>query len=201
MVAHNGFTFDFRILFAELHWRKIPTNRLKSIKLHFADPYFDCKCEVKSNNPLFSEWTPVEKRHLGISNLFENTFHMKVDAHRALGDVDAMVKLFTTTTLASLLSSMTVRNVQQMCNIWNENMQVYNRVQNLVVQFKQDSTKRMAERLDKLRLTYTYIKEQYEASTDDKFSQWLHTVGISRKKWLCKITDHFRKLRKNKSMK
>ena len=41
----------------------------------------------------------------------------------------------------------------------------------LVVQFKQDSTKQMAEWLDKLELTYTYIEEQYEASTDDDFSQ------------------------------
>ena len=123
------------------------------------------------------------KRCLGISNLFVKYFpHESYDAHRALGDVDAMVKLFTTTPLASLLSNMTARNVQHMCNIWNENMQVYNRVQNLVVQFKKDSTKRMAERLDKLGLTYTYIKKQYEASTDDEFSQWLHTVGVNQKK-------------------
>ena len=93
-----------------------------------------------------------------------------------------MVKLYTTTPLASLLSNMTVRNVQQMCNIWNENMQVYNKVQNLVVQFKQDFTKQMAEWLDKLGFIYMYIKEQYEASTDDEFSQWLHTVGVSQKK-------------------
>ena len=37
----------------------------------------------------------------------------------------------------------------------------------------------MAERLG---LTYAYIKEQYEALTDDEFSQWLHTVGVHRKK-------------------
>ena len=61
-----------------------------------------------------------------------------------------MVKLFTKTPLASLLSNMTVRNVQQMSNVWYENIQVYNRVQNLVLQFKQDTSKRMAERLDEL---------------------------------------------------
>ena len=67
------------------------------------------------------------KRHLGISNLFAKYFlHESYDAHKTLGDVDAMVKLFTTTPIASLLSNMTVRNVQQMCNTWNVNMQVYN---------------------------------------------------------------------------
>ena len=197
LVAHNGFAFDFRILFAELHRRKIPINRLKSIKLHFADTYFDCKREVKSDNPLFSGWTAVEKRSLEISSLFTKYFFDEsYNAHRALGDVDAMVKLFTKTPLASLLSSMTIRNVQQMSNVWYENMQVYNRVQKLVLQFKQDTTKRMAERLDELGLTYTYIKEQYEALTCEEFGQWLHSIGISRKKWVCKITDHLRKLSK-----
>ena len=69
-----------------------------------------------------------------------------------------------------------------MFNVWYENMQVYNRVQNLVLQFKQDTTKRMAVRLDELELTYGYIKEQYGALTCEEFGQWLHAVGISQKK-------------------
>ena len=170
---------------------------MKSLKLHFADPYFDCKREVKSNKPLFSGWTATERRHLGIGSLFAKYFpDESYDAHRALGDVNAMVKLFTKTPLASLLSNMTVRNVQQMSNVWYENMQVYNRVQKLVLQFKQDISKRMAERLDELGLTYTYIREQYEALTCEGFGQWLHSIGISRKKWIYKITNHFRKLSK-----
>ena len=83
-----------------------------------------------------------------------------------------------------------------MSNVWYENMQVYNRVQNLVLQFKQDTTKRMVGRLDELGLTYTYIKEQYEALTCEEFGQWLHSIDISRIKWVCKITDHLRKLSK-----
>ena len=180
MVAHNGFTFDFRILLAELNRRKIPTNRLKSVKLHFADPYFDCKHEVKANNLLFRNWTTAEKRRLGIGNLYAKYFPGEsYDAHRAIGDVDAMIKLFTRTPLASILSNITVRNVQHMSNVWYKNMQVYNRVQNLVLQFKQDTTKRMAVRLDELGLTYGYIKEQYGALTCEEFGQWLHAVGIS----------------------
>lgn len=108
-----------------------------------------------------------------------------------------MIKLFTRTPLASILSSMTIRNVQHMSNVWYENMQVYNRVQNLVLQFKQDTSKRMAERLDELGLIYGYIKEQYEALTCEEFGQWLHSIGISRKNWICKITDHFKRSSKH----
>ena len=39
----------------------------------------------------------------------------------------------------------------------------------------------MAARLDELGLTYEYIKEQYGALTCEKFGQWLHAVGLSRK--------------------
>ena len=62
----------------------------------------------------------------------------------------------------------------------------------LVLQFKQDTTKRMAVRLDELGLTYGYIKEQYGALTREEFGQLLHVVGLSQKKWVCKITDHLR---------
>ena len=154
--------------------------------------------KFKSSCTVFSSWTALEKRRLGIGNLYAKYFPGEsYDAHRAIGDIDAMIKLFTRTPLASVLSNMTVRNVQQMSNIWYENMQVYNRVQSLVLYFKQDTTKRMAERLDELGLTYAYIKEQYEALTCEKFGQWLHSFGISRKNWVCKITDHFKRLSKH----
>ena len=65
----------------------------------------------------FRNWTAAEKRRLGIGNLYAKYFPGEsCDAHRAIGDVDAMIKLFTWTPLASILSSITVRNVQHMSN-------------------------------------------------------------------------------------
>ena len=96
--------------YPQISW--IPSNCILLI------PTLIVNVKLKSNNPLFSEWTAIEKSHLGISNLFAKYFlHESYDAHRALGDVDAMVKLFTAIPLISLLSDMTIRNVQQMCNI------------------------------------------------------------------------------------
>ena len=60
LVAHNGFNFDFLILLSELHRRNIPFNRLAFINLHFADTYYDCKC----NNAIFANWTATEKNVL-----------------------------------------------------------------------------------------------------------------------------------------
>ena len=61
LVAHNGFTFDFPILFAELHRRGILFNRLQIINLHFADTYFECKKLVKDNYPCFANWTLLKR--------------------------------------------------------------------------------------------------------------------------------------------
>ena len=66
LVAHNGFAFDFLILLSELHRRNIP---LASINLHFADTFYDCKKQVKCNNPIFTDWTSTEKKRLGISKI------------------------------------------------------------------------------------------------------------------------------------
>ena len=74
LVTHNGFTFDFLILLTEMHRRNIPFNRLASINLHFADTFYDCKRQVKCGNPIFTNWTSIEKKCLGISNLYKKYF-------------------------------------------------------------------------------------------------------------------------------
>ena len=66
LVAHNGFTFEFPILLAELHRRHILFNRLRSINLHFADKYFECKRLVKDSFEHFAKWTPSGKMCLGV---------------------------------------------------------------------------------------------------------------------------------------
>ena len=71
-------------------------NRLRSINLHFADTYFECKRLVKNNFAAFANWTPCEQKHLGVTNLYSKLFPDSMyNAHRALEDVCAMQKIFT----------------------------------------------------------------------------------------------------------
>ena len=57
-----------------------------------------------------------------------------------------------------------------------------NRIQQVVIGFKQDTSKRMTQRLEMLGLSYTYLREQYDSakSTED-FVKWLKSVGIKLK--------------------
>ena len=125
LVAHNGFVFDFLLLLSELHRRSIPFNRLLSVNLHFADTFYDSKKQVKnSDSVIFANWTAVEKRRLGISNLFSKYFADETyNAHRAMDDVVAMERLFTSTPLVSLLSSLTIWSMQKLIQEWNIKVQ------------------------------------------------------------------------------
>ena len=107
-----------------------------------------------------------------------------------------MEKLFTSAPLVSMLSSLTVWNFQQLQQAWHE-INKNNRIQQIVIGFKQDTSKRMAQRLEMLGLSYTYLREQYDSakSTED-FVKWLKSVGIKLKAWHEKICMHFIKCKK-----
>jgi len=196
LVAHNGFTFDFPILLAELHRRRILFNRLRSINLHFADTYFECKRLVKDNFEQFVNWTPSEKRCLGIPKLYAKLFpDSAYNAHRALEDVGAMEQIFTSSSLARVLSELTIRGVEKLAQTWTLQVQTFKRVSKLLLKFGQAATKCMAKRLDEHGLSYEHMLEQYKlARSNDEYKQWLQSVGIKRKAWHGKIVEHFKKV-------
>ena len=104
-----------------------------------------------------------------------------------------MEKLFTSTAFVSILSSLTIWNSQQLLQAWNDKTNKNNRVQQIVRGFKLDCTKRMAQRLELLGLSYTYLKEQYEcANSTEEFVKWLKSVGVNHKVWHEKTCMQFK---------
>ena len=78
-------------------------NKISFIKFAFRQ---DCKKHVKNSNSIFANWTALEKKQLGIGNLYSKHFADETyNAHRAVNDVVAMERLFTSTPLVSLLST------------------------------------------------------------------------------------------------
>ena len=183
-------------MLSELHRRNIPFNRLVSLNLHFADILYDCRKTVKnSDSIIFANWTASEKKRLGIGSLYSKYFADETyNAHRAMDDVVAMERLFINTPLVSLLSSLTIWNMHKVTQEWNSKVQRNNRIQQLAIEFKQNTSKSMAQRLESLGLSYEYLKEQYEStSSPDAFVKWLRSVGIKHKAWHEKICTHFKK--------
>ena len=90
--------------------------------------------------------------------------------------------------------------MQKLIQEWNNKVQRNNRIQQLVIGFKQDTTKSMAKRLELLGLTYEYLKVQYDSmSSLDAFIKWLCSVGVKHKAWHEKICTHFKKVVKKSS--
>ena len=110
LVAHNGFAFDYMMVISELQRRDMSCSSLRAINLHFADTLYDCRLLAKSEEKnMFSAYTKTELKRLGIENLYTKYYPGETyNAHRALADILAMEKLFTTTPLASMLSLSTL---------------------------------------------------------------------------------------------
>ena len=108
-----------------------------------------------------------------------------------------MEQLFTSTPLVSMLSSLMMWNFPQLLQAWHDKINKNNRIQQIVLGFKQDTSKRMAQRLEILGLSYAYLGEQYEsAKSPEEFVQWLKSVGVKYKAWHEKICTHFKKRKK-----
>ena len=114
------------------------------------------------------------------------------NAHRALEDVCAMEQIFTSSSLATVLSELTIRGVEMLAKTWTMQVQIFKRVSKLLLLLKQAATKCMAKRLDERGLSYEHMLGQYKIiKSNDEYIQWLKPIGITRKAWHNKIVERF----------
>ena len=68
-----------------------------------------------------------------------------------------MEQIFTSSSLASVLSELTIRGVEMLSKTWTAQVQTFRRVSKLLLMFKQAATKCMAEHLDEHGLSYEQL--------------------------------------------
>ena len=74
-----------------------------------------------------------------------------------------------------------------------DEMNKNNRIQQIVIGFKQDTSKSMAQRLEIIGLPYAHPAEQYEsAKSPEDFVKWLKSVIAKYKAWHEKNCIHFK---------
>ncbi|XP_065915443.1 uncharacterized protein [Dysidea avara] len=157
LVAHNGFVFDFVILVAEVY-RQEQMNIFNSINWQFADTLHDCKRPSKDGSTIFEGWTAQERRYFKLEKLYAKFFPGETyNAHRTMDDVRATVRLFTATTLQSVLSQLTicskgevVSSWKRMHEDWASSKEYTSRMGNCMPA--------MARRLKEARLTYSNLQ-------------------------------------------
>jgi len=93
-----------------------------------------------------------------------------------------MEKLFTTTSLVSVLLSLTIRSTKCMTHIWHDKIQEKHNIGNTIAVLKSEGTKSLVERLYKADLAYSEIKDKYvECTSKEQFVEWLKGSGVRLK--------------------
>lgn len=103
-------------------------------------------------------------------------------AHRALADVEAMVKIMLKTGLVNLLSSLQVRSPSQQLGAWATQKNTHNRVTQLLTSLGKRITNAQAKRLNELGLSYEALQDLRSSTKDrDGFYKAIQESGVNSK--------------------
>ena len=149
LVAHNGFAFDFPILFAEVERcpRHLSLSTFTDQRIHFADTLYHLRQLKNAGDESLKDCNS-----LGLAKLYGQFFSSKTypgsflkisvgvnmkyvvhtTAHRALADVEAMEELFTETVLAHCLPSLPIHTPERQLDLWHTQKDLYTRTSHLI---------------------------------------------------------------------
>ena len=117
---------------------------------------------------------------------------VSVVAHRAMEDVKAMKRVFTTETLKPILSQLTIHHSSKILARWQQKRKEWIGAQQFVVHFGKDCSKTMALRLNERNITYQGLESMFDScDSHESFDDLLKQAGINRKAWRGKIWQYF----------
>ncbi|XP_070572614.1 uncharacterized protein [Ptychodera flava] len=135
MVAHNGYAYDYPLLFKEIHVRGMTdfiVARMKDCNLHFADSLKLCR-ELKSQNVLKTTSVSME-------SIFKVLFpRRRYNAHRSLEDTRALKMVLTSRRVKQHLQCIETKNVTETTNTWEKKYHHYNAVTALKLKFVENT--------------------------------------------------------------
>ncbi|KAI8521150.1 hypothetical protein Bbelb_009040 [Branchiostoma belcheri] len=109
LVAHGGELFDFLMLFSHCERHSIPVERLQEHNLHFADTFIHLD-EVKKSGHELLDGCPLSLDFL-LNEWFPGEF--SEGRHRAMVDVQLLIKIFYETPLHQFLSTLPIFSTEE----------------------------------------------------------------------------------------
>ncbi|XP_078659604.1 uncharacterized protein LOC144904534 [Branchiostoma floridae x Branchiostoma belcheri] len=109
LVAHGGELFDFLMLFSHCERHGIPVDRLREHNLHFADTFIHLD-EVKKSGHELLDGCPLSLDFL-LNEWFPGEF--SEGRHRAMVDVQLLIKIFYETPLHQFLSTLPIFSTEE----------------------------------------------------------------------------------------
>ena len=110
-------------------------------------------------------------------------------------DVKAMVAVFSSNLMKTVLSKLSVRSHAQIVCYWQQKSKEWLNAQQFVIHMGRDCTRTMAVCLNKGGLRYEDIREIYDKCKPDEASFYANLLeaGITRRPWRSKLWLHFSK--------
>lgn len=181
LCAHHGYQFDFLILLNNMERFGIHHSVLTQLNIHFADSLVFCH-ELKDNGEKL-----LANTRLSLEALHKKFFPKKIfkDRHRAMGDVDGMVKIFTQTPLRKLLHLMKYSSTKERLEYYIS--QCGRKQQRAILEEKlcklDACSKNMSiKKLLKEGVTYNSLRRIFEdCCSFMDFFEVMKTYGIERK--------------------
>ncbi|XP_032230179.2 uncharacterized protein LOC116613833 [Nematostella vectensis] len=181
LCAHGGYQFDFLILFANLERVGVTREQLMERNLHFADTFLYCTELQEKGEP------QLKDIKLSMDGLFKHFYPKEPfkDQHRAMGDVNAMVKIFTKTELKNVLHRIPVSTIEERIQYFLA--QSSQKQQQLLLEEKlskmdECSRNMTTKRLLREGITYDILKKIFQESCSFMdFWKFLKDIGIERK--------------------
>ena len=124
-----------------------------------------------------------------ISSVIASTY----PAHRALEDVRAMKKIFSSNLLHPLLSNLIIRSKNDVVVYWQTLHHKRVTSQQFIIHLRSSCTKTMTKRLNEHNITFEMLKSTFEDNCDDRqaFNNQLQIARVKRKAWHDKIWNNF----------
>ncbi|XP_064397556.1 uncharacterized protein LOC135344319 [Halichondria panicea] len=186
LVAHNGFSFDFPVLLAEVERRpeSLATSIFEAKNIHFSDT-LPLLRQMKKNGD-----SHLAGKKLGMGDLYLHTLGTCLEgAHRAFPDVLAMEAVMTHQSLISCPPNLPVRSAKKQMELWTSQKQRFHQADALIRSLGKPSiTAAQAKRLIQLGLEHSaLVTLRPKSSTPEAFMEALKGKGVKSKALCIKL--------------
>ena len=113
------------------------------------------------------------------------------DPRRAMEDIQAMNRVFTTTALTPILKNLTIKTKEEIWRKWYEKWNARRISKPYIAKMGNYCSERLAVCLHNKGITYAQLQEAFVTHSSEEYDEWMKGVGVRLKIWRNKIQNHF----------
>ena len=113
------------------------------------------------------------------------------DPRRAMEDIQAMRRVFTTTALTPILKNLTIKTKEEIWKKWYKKWNARRISQPYIANMGNYCSESLAVCLHNKGITYGQLQAAFVTHNSEEYDKWMKGVGVRLKKWRNNIQNHF----------